>query len=558
MKKNLPIGISDFETMIDANCYYIDKSLMIKEILETTSAVTLLPRPRRFGKTLNLSMLQYFFEKNKESKLHLFNGLAIAQDSKSMEHQGQYPIVFLTFKDVKSDEWEMCYKLLRLLISKEFARHAYLLNGDTLTFIEKKLFNDVMNLEADEAVYQNSLKDLIDYLARYHQKKVIILIDEYDTPVLAGYHLEYHKKVISFMRGFLGSGLKDQKDLFRAIITGILCIAKESIFSGLNNLDVCALMNDAYADRFGLLERDVHTMLEHYGLVDKIDEVRAWYNGYKSGQHTIYNPWSIIHLIRNNGFFQAYWVNTSDNQLIKDLALQADQTVKDDFQLLIEKKTINKTISDNIVFENLNSDTSTFWSLMLMTGYLTYQNKETVVETVKADLLIPNTEILALFKTIITGWFEQSAGKLHYDHLLASLVSGDITSFKKIFSRVVASCLSYFDVGGDEPERFYHAFVLGMLVSLMKTHAVKSNRESGYGRYDVMIIPHDKSKPSIIIEFKRIDLPDKETLEQIAQEALQQIEDKQYEQELRDLGFTNIIKLGIAFQGKQVLVLEKE
>ena len=554
MKKALPIGISDFEKLITQDYYFVDKSLFIKEILDSGAEVTLIPRPRRFGKTLNLSMLKCFFEKTEESKKSLFKDLKIAKEIECMKYQGQSPVIFMTFKDVKNLDWSNGYKKIREIISSEYCRHDYLISSDILSEKQKNIYKSVIDEKADQSILENALKNLSGYLHRYYKKKPIILIDEYDAPIHAGFTNNYYKEVVNFMRNFLSSGVKDNSDLNFSVFTGILRVAKESIFSGLNNLKVCSMLSNAYSDKFGLTEDEVQQILADYSIQNEKESVKSWYNGYKVGSQTIYNPWSIINLVDEKGVMQPYWINTSSNDIIKDLITNGSDELKEDFEQLLLEKTIDKPIYENIVFAEVSLNTNYLWSFLFFSGYLTCDKVELRERTTYASLKIPNNEVRYFYETTIKNWFISSFGDRKYNLMLKCLVSGDINEFKKIFTNFVIKSLSFFDVSGDEPEKFYHAFVLGMLVNLQNTHQIKSNRESGFGRYDVMIIPKDKKQPGIIVEFKKVDTYEKETLEDAANIALDQIEEKQYEQELLDLGIKKIIKLAIVFKGKHLLV----
>ncbi|HBY05854.1 MAG: hypothetical protein UV38_C0003G0236 [candidate division TM6 bacterium GW2011_GWE2_42_60] len=572
-KKLIPIGIDDFERLLEGNYYFADKSLLIKELLDSGAAVTLLPRPRRFGKTLNLSMLRYFFEKvaplipsiglpletnvSRESGLsrrHLFNGLKIEQHADCMEHQGRYPVIWLTFKDVKTDRWEVCYEKIRKVISAEFKRHFDAIRG-FLSKQELRQVQDIIAETASQASYENSLMDLSRYLECAYKAKVVILIDEYDAPIHAAYLNGYYNEVIGFMRGFLGAGLKGNNALNFGVLTGILRVAKESIFSGINNLRVCTLIQDSYANQFGFLEDEVRVMLAYFELENKLDEVKRWYNGYQSGSYKVYNPWSIINLAGNKGVIQAYWVNTSDNALIKDLLKRCTPEMKEDLEIVIKGGKVTKAIQENIIMLDIEKNDAVLWNFLLFSGYLTFENYRLVEDTNYADLLIPNIEVGTTYKNSFSTWFAEGSGMRNYTKMLEGLVAGEMESFQDYFMKFTRDTLSIFDVHGDEPERFYHALVLGMLATLASTHEVRSNRESGYGRYDVSLIPKDLSKPGIILEFKKVNIKRKETLKTAAQNALNQIKERDYETELRARGLKDIIKLGISFKGKESFVL---
>ncbi|MCK4258732.1 MAG: AAA family ATPase [Halanaerobiales bacterium] len=557
MAKILPVGISDYKKLIDENCYYIDKSLLIKEILDTGAEVMLFPRPRRFGKTINLSMLRYFFEKSDEDRNYLFKDLKIENAGTDYnKHQGKYPVIYLTFKDVKQDNKEQAYKSLIKTISKLYKNHDYLLESSVLDQFEKENYTKIIKGQADLVNYEMTLKDLSEYLERYYQEKVFIMIDEYDAPIQSGYLNGFYDSIIKFMRNFLSGGLKDNTSLKKGILTGILRVAKESIFSGLNNLSVYTLLNSKYNKYFGLLEEETQDILEYYGMKDKLAVVKEWYNGYSFGGQIVYNPWSIIKYIENNGEIRAYWVNTSSNNLIKKL-ISRHAEVKEDLELLLKGNSIQKEISEDIVYGEIDRHSDYIWSFFLLSGYLKAENVALEKGKLICDLRIPNQEVFYLFENIIRTWFKESIENKQLDILLNSLTSGDIETFEVIFQEFVINSMSIFDTGGKEPEKVYHAFVLGMLVYLSDQYEVKSNRESGYGRYDVMLIPKDKNRLGIVMEFKKVNNYRHETLDEALDKALKQIEERKYSQELVREGVKEIIELGLAFSGKVVKIRER-
>jgi hypothetical protein len=556
--KKLPIGINSFEEMIDENYYYVDKSLLIKEIVDIGAKVTLIPRPRRFGKTLNMSMLHCFFEKSERSRANLFSTLAIAQDDNAMAHQGQYPIIFLTFKFTDNLTWPACCDKLKLIIAEEFRRHRYLLDTPLLDGTQKKNFEKIISLEASNILYEVSLKHLTTYLAEYYKTPPIVLIDEYDVPIHAGYRYGYYDDVVAFIKSFLGDGLKDNNHLKFAVVTGALRVAKESIFTGLNNLDVCTFLDESYSDKFGLLAHEVDALLAHYHLETHLGEIKSWYNGYHSGSHMIYNPWSIVNLAKKKGDLLPYWINTSNNDIVKTLIKESDQSVKSDIEKLILGESITKKICEDIVYAEIKKSNNVLWNFLLFSGYLTFKNRRLIEETVYADFIIPNREVVSFYKSTILAWFDGAFVQQEYSQMLKSLIDGDIETFRSFFSAFVLTSFSYFDVSGKKPENFYHAFVLGMLVNLTNRYEIKSNRESGFGRYDVMLIPHDPSKLGIIIEFKTVDECKEETLEMAAESALRQIEEKMYAQEMHARGIATVQAIAIAFSGKKVMILDSK
>ena len=572
-KKLIPIGIDDFKELVEQNYYFTDKSLLIKELLDSGAKVTLLPRPRRFGKTLNLSMLRYFFEKVVDrsytsihfpaentqyerglSRRHLFNGLKIEQHADCMKHQGKYPVIWLTFKDVKTEKWDDCYEKIRKVISAEFKRHFDVIRN-SLSEQELRKIQDIIAETASHASYENSLMDLSHYLEHVYKAKVVILIDEYDAPIHAAYLNGYYNEVIGFMRGFLGAGLKGNNALNFGVLTGILRVAKESIFSGINNLRVCTLVQDSYANQFGFLEDEVRAMLTYFELENKLDEVRRWYNGYQSGSYKVYNPWSIINLAGNKGVIQAYWVNTSDNLLVRDILKKSQPYMKEDVEKLMHGESLHTLINENLTLLDIDHDENALWNFLLLTGYVTFENYHQEGRFWYANLKIPNEEIASLYETTVLSWFKEKGISQDYLRMLTCLTHGDAAEFKRMFELFSYEALSSFDITGREPERLYHALTIGMFVALQGSHEVRSNRESGLGRYDVSLIPKDHTKPGIILEFKKVDIKKNETLESAAQNALNQIEERDYETELRARGLNKIIKIGIAFSGKESLVL---
>ncbi len=553
-KKTIALGIDDFKKIIERKNYFIDKSLFIKEAIEDGSDVVLLPRPRRWGKTLNLSMLKYFFEKTESSNRHLFNGLAIEQYPEIMEHQGKYPVIFLTLKDAKKLTWESCYDMLQDIITKEYERNQYLLESNTLTESESVEFKAILSKTAKQAVYERALSALCFCLHRYHGVAPIVLIDEYDAPVISGFENEYYREIVDFIQTFLGAALKSNLHFEKSFLTGILRVSKESIFSGVNNLFVRTLINNEYAEHFGFSEKEVIALLEYYDEIDNLDKVRAWYNGYQVGQHTtMYNPWSVLSYVKTKELFP-HWMNSANNHLIKMIIQKSPVRFKEDLEQLMLGKIIERELVDYVTFDSLFSSLDIAFNFFLLTGYLSFKKRELKGIRHYLSFIIPNKEIEYFFQTTVMQWIQETLNLSTYQNMLGDLTSGNIKEFKKIFERTVQHCLSYHDVLGKESEKFYHMFVLGMLVSLQETHEVKSNRESGSGRYDVMIIPKDTTKIGIIIEFKIADNETDQAFQEAIDEAHAQIKDKNYQAELVSRGITKIMNLAIAFSGKRVLV----
>ncbi len=556
MKKPLPIGISDFKKLIDGGYTYVDKTLFIEEIIQKGTHIALIPRPRRFGKTLNLSMLRYFFEKSESDTSYLFKNLNIWKNEIIRGMQGQFPVISFSLKDVKHATWEETFKIFQKLIAKEFERHSYILVDEILTPREKELYQKILSEEDDKPLIEQSLLFLTEWLHRYHKKQVILLIDEYDTPAHAAYIGKYYDIFIDFIRNWLSGGLKDNPYLERGVLTGILRIAKESIFSGLNNISTFTILDEEFQDKFGLLESEVKELLDQSGLLSKLPEVSGWYDGYRIGSCSgIHNPWSVLNCIAKNGAMSPYWVNTSDNTLMKHLIAKGSDDFKADIEELLRGGIVEKTIEEGIVFPNLEQSPNAVWSLLLNSGYLTINAAPSY--GVPVQLKIPNIEVDELYRTMIIDWFKTSIHEHKYRMLLSSLTSGDVDTFSQLFKEFMLSPVSVFDVPFEDSEKIYHAFILGILVGLKDKYEVKSNRESGLGRYDVMLIPKNSSDLGIIMEFKKVGRFEKIDLEAAVTSAIKQIEDKQYDQELLDRGVQRILYLGFAFEGKQILIRSK-
>ena len=564
MKKRIPIGISNFRELINGNYYFVDKSLLIKEFIENGAKIILTPRPRRFGKTLNMSMLKCFFDINMKEKRNilngdleysrnLFNGLRIENEIDIMKLQGEFPVIIISFNSAKFNNFQDTMSRIKSLMSDIYLEHKYLLDSKELEEIEKEEFRKVINKRGDSELVATALGNLAKYLYKHFNKEVMVFIDEYDVPIQEGYISGYYEEIISFERVMFTYLLKDNNYVDKALITGILRVARESIFSGLNNLEVDTMLNNKFSDKFGFTQDEVDEFLTYYKLGDKKSEVREWYNGYIFGKNVIYNPWSVLNYVENNeDGFMPYWINSSANDLIKRLLLKGNQKIKIELEDLIAGKSITKAIDENIVMGEVEDSNENIWSFLLLSGYLKTIKKETIDGMRQCELQIPNKECLIFYKNIIKKWFLESMTNERYEEMLRTLTTGDIENFGYVFKRFVLNNLSYFDVSGREPEKVYHAFVLGMLVSLSDNYEVNSNKESGFGRYDVMIIPKDILRHGIIIEFKKIDELSKESIEEATQKALKQIEDKKYESELLSKGITNIIKLAIVFKNKEV------
>jgi len=553
--KKTSIGIDDYKELIENGCAYVDKTLFIQEILERGTKLALIHRPRRFGKTINMSMLKYFFEKTKEDNSHLFSPYKIWQTDYS-ELQGAYPVVFFTLKEIKQKTWELAYEKLKAIIADEFKRHRYLLDSPELFDDEKKVFQAILNLEADQVKMEMSLKRLTSWLERHHDKKVIVLIDEYDAPIHMAYFQGYYPDIIDFMRNWLGGGLKDNTSLEKSVITGILRIAKENIFSDLNHGSNFTMFSEDFGDKFGLLEEEVLAVLKDYDMSDKLEEVRKWYNGYHIGSYSVYNPWSILNYIQHKTL-KPYWVNTSGNELVKEQLTQKGVFFKEDFETLVLEGTITKLVDEGLVFTSLKKSKEAIWGLLLFSGYLTLAEMPNLSRTrFSCKLTIPNQEILALFQDMIQDYFTEAFSTPLSD-LLEDLIKGNVKAFSKKFQELIMEIFSVHDIHKDAPERVYHAFVLGLLASLEEEgYEIKSNRESGVGRYDVCLFPKDPERLGIIFEFKKAQEEEKD-LKKLASFSITQIEELHYVTELKSRGVKKILALGMAFQGKLVCIENK-
>lgn len=560
--KKLPIGKSDFKQIIEDNYRYVDKSLFIKEIIDKSDSILLISRPRRFGKTLNLSMLKYFYDccPGSEGNEKLFDSLAIRKAGKQyLDKMGKHPVIFLSFRDIKELDWETCLEKIKLLIQDEYLKHYYLLDSPELKPQEQDYFKQVIDLKAGKGDYQKSLEKLLVFLNRHYGERAVILIDEYDAPVHAGFNRDYYEEVVNFLRNFLSGGLKDTDQyLEKSVLTGILRIAEESIFSGLNNLGVFTLLSREFDERFGFTEEEVETLLNDYDLRDRYAEVQEWYNGYRFGSRVVYNPWSIINFLESEDKeLKPYWINTSDNKVIESLLSKGGKELQKELETLIRGKSIEKAIEENVILKQIPVREDFMWTFLLMGGYLKQSEKRRDEFSGKMyyTLTIPNMEVRMTYVQIIDNYFTTKIGNEKLEIMLKALIDGDVRLFEKMLRKVVLAVFSYHDFGG-EPEKVYHALVAGLLIWISNTHEVKSNRESGYGRYDIMIIPHDPSLTGYVMEFKTVDPEENETVETATAAALAQIEEKKYETELIQRGIKNYKKLAIVFKGKEVTVKE--
>ena len=532
--------------------YFVDKSMFIKDIVDGM-AVLLYPRPRRFGKSLNLSMLKYFYD-CREDNAHLFENLAISQEKDIMAKQGKYPVIFLTFKDVKEETYEASMEKIYTIISNLYKEHGEVLQSGFSYEIDKIFYEKIISKTASQSDFAESLKALSKFLYDHHKANPVILIDEYDTPIHAGFYHGYYEKMVGFMRGLLGGGLKDNIYLEKGVLTGILRVSRESIFSDLNNISVYSILSKKSADKFGFTDGEVQDMLDYFSSPITIDEIKENYDGYNFGGIDIYNPWSILNSIDEQSIGY-YWGTTSSNNLIRTMCAEADDSVKQDLEIIIEGGKIQKYIEEDIIFPELKENKNAIWSFFLMCGYLRYDNYiwGNSIRDTNAELSIPNREILTLFvKRILPNWFKTAQKTDELINLSELLVNGDLEVFKREFTDYCLETFSYYDVSGTEPEKFYHGFVLGMLICLRDKYQIRSNRESGFGRYDVLLIPNDKKGRGIIFEFKKLDEARKETFEKAFSLARRQLAEQNYDQELKSQGVEDIVSIIAIFKGKEV------
>ena len=552
-KKAVPVGIEDFERIVREDYYYVDKTLLIEELLINRAPVTLFTRPRRFGKTLNMSMIKYFFDvKNKEENKKLFENLKIS-NSEYMSEQGKYPVIFISLKDLKADTWKECLKRLKLFIFDLYVEFEYI--REKMNEWDKRKFEKVL-YEQEDADYIMSLKFLADSLYKYYEKKVIILIDEYDVPIINAFDKGYYNEAINFFQTFYSSALKTNNSLKYGVLTGITRIIKEGIFSGLNNLYVNTILSKDYSEYFGLLENEVIEMLEYFDMKYKIEEVREWYNGYIFGESKVYNPWSIVNYVREKEI-KAYWANVSGNTLLENMLDHAGESVYDDLKRFTDGESIEKYISDGTTIKSLLNNDDEIWQVLLYSGYLTKDEKQKEIDITSEytdvyNLRIPNKEIRKYFGNMFLNRFFGTEVKTNI--LIKALENGDIKKFEKTLGEIMINMLSHFDLD-KEMEKIYQVFMIGLVGFLMGKYEIISNDESGYGRYDLAMIPIKSNEKAYLMEFKISKT--KNEMEKRAQKALKQIDEKKYDTRLKARGIKNILKIGVAFYGKEVKVAYK-
>lgn len=558
------IGNQGFDDIRENKYFYIDKTGLIKEWWSSGDAVTLITRPRRFGKTLNMSMLNCFFSNQYANRGDLFEGLSVWEDEKYRQLQGTYPVIFLSFADVKQNDLQGALWKIKKIIFNIYQQYAWLGSWEGLMAVEREQFVGITP-DMEDTAAQSAIQDLCSYLSRYYKKKVIVILDEYDTPMQEAYIHGYWDKFTAFMRSLFNATFKTNPYLERAVMTGITRVSKESIFSDLNNLAVVTTTSDRYSTAFGFTQEEVFKSLDDMGLGERRDDVKRWYDGFVFGEHRdIYNPWSITNFLKEKKL-RPYWASTSSNGLVSRLIQTAPPDIKQMMEDLISGREIVVNFDEQIVFSQLGKNKNAIWSLLMASGYLKPDKVEYKGELLEPwyHLSITNLETVSMFSNMFKGWFDSDSS--NYGEFVQALLKGRLREMNIYMNDVALSTFSYFDVGTQpsersQPERFFHGFVLGLLVELRDIYEIKSNRESGYGRYDVMLVPKgdDRKYNAIIMEFKVYDSYDESTLEDTAQSALRQIEEKNYDAELiaRGIEKERIRHYGFAFEGKKVLIAE--
>ena len=564
MSNNVAIGIQDFEKIIEEKCFYVDKTDFIKEWWESNDEVTLINRPRRFGKTLNMSMVNHFFSNEYAGKGNLFEGLSIWKNEKYRAIQGTYPVINLTFANIKETSFHATKQRIYQILVSLYSKYDFLLESDVLTSNDKDLFKRIsMNMEETDATM--AIHNLSEFLYRYYGKKVIVLLDEYDTPMQEAYVHGFLDELVSFTRSMFNSTFKTNPSLGRGLMTGITRVSKESIFSDLNNLEVVTTTSDKYATAFGFTEQEVFEALEKFGLNAEKDEVKYWYDGFIFGSHKdIYNPWSILNFLDKKKF-TTYWANTSANSLVGKLIREGGRGVKQSFEQLLRGENLCCQIDEQIVYNQLDNNEAAIWSLLLASGYLkvlAYDELDKLEPGRKAyyEVALTNYEVRLMFEGMVNAWFSTVAED--YNDFIKAMLMQDVDAMNDYMNQMSCEIFSCFDTGKRvsekaQPERFYHGVILGLMVDLQADYIITSNRESGFGRYDVMIEPKNPTEnPAVIMEFKVFNARKEKTLEDTVEAALNQIEEKQYDATLLSKGIPaeRIYKYGFAFEGKKVLI----
>lgn len=551
-RKPLPIGIEDFKEVIDSGYYFVDKTLMIKDLISNKVKVGLFTRPRRFGKTLNMSMIQRFFEKTDESNAYLFDGLKISEFPECMQYQGQSPVISLSLKSMKQGSYKDAFHMFKVLIAREYDRHKNILKSGKISDSERDLFHSILTQKAEDAFYLDSIKFLSDIMVKYYNKNVIILIDEYDVPLENAFHQGFYTDMVNLIRSVFESALKTNPSLDRAFLTGCLRISNESIVSGFNNAEVFTVISPRFADSFGFTPNEVANILRHYNLEDKANEIQVWYDGYLFDDTKIYNPWSVLNCVdsyldNDEAACKPYWSNTSSNEIVKRLIEESNDRTKNAIEELINGTPVKAQIYEDITYGTIDVNSEYIWSFLLFTGYLKVTAYETIGDETYYEMVIPNTEVKSIYKNTIRAWFEKKINADSRTDILEAILKADAEKLEDLLCTWMVNTISCFD----EQENYYHGFVTG-LVSGFNGYMVVSNRESGNGRFDLVVKQRSKWNYAAILEFKIVDKYNQMT--KACEDALKQIEEKDYEASLRDEQYENIAKLGVCFCQKRCRV----
>ena len=554
----LPIGIDNFEKVVKGGYYFVDKTLFIKELLDMKGEVNLFTRPRRFGKTLNMSMLRYFFEKGGTDNKELFRGLKIMDAGEEyLAHMGKYPVISISLKSMKQYSYELAFDMLKKAVREEYKRHwDEVMDNAKVGVTEKERYRRLRDLEGTESDYADSLKFLSECLYTCTGQRSVILIDEYDVPLENAYFSGFYDRMVALIRSLFESALKTNDNLEFAVVTGCLRISKESSFTGLNNLNVVSITNKTFAEHFGFTQEEVEQMLRDYGLEENLETVRKWYDGYQFGETEVYNPWSVINYVNScykdkHAFAKPYWSNTSSNSIVRNLVEHADISVKQEIEALIEGGTIEKPIHEDITYDDMDSTEDNLWNFLFFTGYLKKISERQEGETIYMEMAIPNSEVRYVYKNAVLRWFEEKTKKKELTPLYESMLNGDSEKMAELLSENLMETISFYDY----QESYYHGFLAGMLKNI-GNYIVQSNRESGNGRPDILVRYPSVRGKAIIIEIKVAKTY--QGLEEKCDEALQQIEEQKYEEALRQEGYQDILKYGVAFYRKECMVKAKK
>jgi Predicted AAA-ATPase/PD-(D/E)XK nuclease superfamily len=558
----LQLGVSEFRNLREDELVYVDKSLLIRDVIADAANVLLLPRPRRFGKTTNLSMLRTFFARSPEPLWPLFEGLAIADAGDDVRrHFQRYPTIALTFKDVTARTWTDCRAALARVISRAYEEHVELLMAGVLSDAEAETFRDLQHGRASNAQMWASLGELAMYLQRRYGERVLVLIDEYDTPIHASFVHHYYDDAVEFLRNFLSGGLKDNRSLWKGVLTGVLRVARDSVFTGLNNLEVYSLLRPEYCQYFGFTEDEVAGLLASTGASDRMEDVRGWYNGYVFGGRVMYNPWSVLAYLKSQDrALRPHWADTSSNDLVRELLVGQGLGLRGEMERLMRGEEIERAVAEHVALRDLQTKSELVWSLLLYTGYLKAVGQRRESRTLWCRLAIPNQEVLSIYESLFLAWTDEGlGGDQKRQELIRALLGGDVETCERLLEQWLLASASLHDTARfAPPERFYHGFVLGLLVSLGERYDVVSNQESGYGRCDVLITPRVPGQPGVVLELKVRDDRRGETVEQALERALDQLAARDYAASLRTRGAAPVHELAVVFDGKRVFVRARE